>query len=93
MSTDAEMTPTAAEKKAVGVKAFQQFKDLVSSKIKVGGRVAVFTHPSPDPDAIGSQMGMAWLLKKVYDATWTCSSRGRSATRRTSRWRNCWLPS
>jgi nanoRNase/pAp phosphatase (c-di-AMP/oligoRNAs hydrolase) len=26
------------------------------------GKVAIFTHPYPDPDAIGSMMGLKWLL-------------------------------
>jgi nanoRNase/pAp phosphatase (c-di-AMP/oligoRNAs hydrolase) len=30
-------------------------------------RIAIFTHPSPDPDAIGSQMGLSWMLKKSYE--------------------------
>jgi nanoRNase/pAp phosphatase (c-di-AMP/oligoRNAs hydrolase) len=30
-------------------------------------RVAIFTHPCPDPDAIGSQMGMTFILKKVFE--------------------------
>jgi len=29
-------------------------------------RVALFTHPAPDPDAIGSIIAMEWLLKKAY---------------------------
>jgi len=37
-----------------------------------GCKVAIFTHPSPDPDAIGSMMGMAWMLKKVYDIEVDC---------------------
>ena len=46
---------------------------LIADKIKTAVdakglcRVAIFTHPSPDPDAIGSQMGMAWLLRKAYE--------------------------
>ena len=46
---------------------------LISDKIKSchekNGlcKIAIFTHPSPDPDAIGSQMGMAWLLRKAYE--------------------------
>lgn len=28
-------------------------------------RVAIFTHPCPDPDAIGSALGMKWLLGKL----------------------------
>lgn len=30
-------------------------------------KIAIFSHPSPDPDAIGSQMGLSWMLKKAYD--------------------------
>ena len=49
-------------------KVFGQFKEVVGAKLKEGGgRVGIFTHPSPDPDAIGSQMSLSWLLKKVYD--------------------------
>ncbi len=29
--------------------------------------VALFTHAYPDPDAIGSMMGMAWLLRKKFN--------------------------
>jgi nanoRNase/pAp phosphatase (c-di-AMP/oligoRNAs hydrolase) len=32
-------------------------------------RVAIFTHPSPDPDAVGSQMALAWMLRKAYENT------------------------
>ena len=48
-------------------------RKFLSEKIKVAlvekgvAKIAVFTHPSPDPDAIGSQMGLAWLLRKAYD--------------------------
>lgn len=37
-----------------------------SELIKMGNRskVAIFTHPFPDPDAIGSMMGLKWLLGK-----------------------------
>ncbi len=49
-------------------KIFAQFRALVSEKIKKGqGRVGIFSHPSPDPDALGSQMGLCWLLKKIYE--------------------------
>ena len=30
-------------------------------------KIAIFSHPSPDPDAIGSQMGLSWMLKKSYE--------------------------
>ena len=30
-------------------------------------KVAIFSHPYADPDAIGGQMGLSWMLKKAYD--------------------------
>jgi len=39
----------------------ERFRDLVKSGPK---RVAIFTHPHPDPDAIGSMMGLKWLFGK-----------------------------
>lgn len=54
------------EKKNGTNKAFTQFKEVIEGK-QNASRVAIFTHPSPDPDAIGSQMGLSWLLQKVYD--------------------------
>lgn len=45
---------------------------LLGEKIKAAvaekgvAKIAIFGHPSPDPDCIGSMMGMAWLLRKVY---------------------------
>lgn len=36
------------------------FKKIIAGKRKV----AIFTHPAPDPDAIGAMMGMRWLLAK-----------------------------
>ena len=43
--------------------------DRIKSVIDTKGlcKIAIFTHPSPDPDAIGSQMGLAWLLRKAYE--------------------------
>ena len=39
----------------------ERFGDLVRAK---PGRVAIFTHPYPDPDALGSMMGLKWMLSK-----------------------------
>jgi nanoRNase/pAp phosphatase (c-di-AMP/oligoRNAs hydrolase) len=44
----------------------EKFKNLISN---TQGRAALFTHPYPDPDAIGSMMGMKWLLAKFGIAT------------------------
>jgi nanoRNase/pAp phosphatase (c-di-AMP/oligoRNAs hydrolase) len=38
----------------------ENFKSL----IKTVKRVSIFTHPFPDPDAIGSMMGMKWIFSK-----------------------------
>ncbi len=44
---------------------------LLQDKLRTG-RPAIFTHPFPDPDAIGSMMGLAWLLQKKYDVEADC---------------------
>lgn len=33
---------------------------------KSSAKVAIFTHRGPDPDAIGSMMGMQWLLERTF---------------------------
>lgn len=40
---------------------FEKFKDIVKSS---PSKVAIFTHPYPDPDAIGSMMGLKWIFAK-----------------------------
>jgi len=39
-------------------------------------RAAIFGHAFPDPDCIGSQMGMAWLLLKKYNIEADCFYHG-----------------
>lgn len=34
---------------------------------KGSAKIAIFTHPSPDPDAIGSFMGLSWMFKKINE--------------------------
>ena len=42
-----------------------QLLDKFSELIKKGGfKAAIFTHPHPDPDALGSMMGLKWLFGK-----------------------------
>lgn len=50
-------------------KVQKMLSELIQKAVTAKGtaKVAIFTHPSPDPDAIGSQMGMAWLLSKAYE--------------------------
>lgn len=42
---------------------YLNFTKLFETKPK---KVALFTHACPDPDAIGSMMGLEWLLSKKY---------------------------
>lgn len=42
------------------------FKKIISSKLDPSKKVALFSHRCPDPDAIGSMMGMAWLLQNAF---------------------------
>src|SRR3989344_8962788 len=39
---------------------------------KKGKRAAIFTHPCPDPDALGSMMGMAFLCTKGFEMDVNC---------------------
>lgn len=43
------------------LKLIENLKNIIKGS---NGKVAIFTHPYPDPDAIGSMMGMKWLLEK-----------------------------
>jgi len=40
--------------------------DNLFSGLGVKKKVAIFTHSTPDPDSIGSAVGMQWLLAKKY---------------------------
>ncbi len=53
--------------KTIGQEQAEVFQEVVGAiQSKKDAKVALFSHRFPDPDAIGSMMGMAWLLKKVY---------------------------
>ncbi len=44
---------------------WETLKKVLSSRNKKDKkRVAIWTHPAPDPDGIGSALGLAWLIKK-----------------------------
>jgi nanoRNase/pAp phosphatase (c-di-AMP/oligoRNAs hydrolase) len=51
---------------------FNKVINVLKDKIQPGAKVAIFTHPCPDPDALGSMMGMTWLLRKAYEAEVDC---------------------
>lgn len=41
------------------------FKELLQ-KVPQDKKIAIFSHAYPDPDAIGSMMGLSWLLNKEF---------------------------
>jgi nanoRNase/pAp phosphatase (c-di-AMP/oligoRNAs hydrolase) len=54
-----QLSDSAYEKADLAV--LEKFRELVDAR---PSRVAIFTHPHPDPDAIGSMMGLKWLFSK-----------------------------
>lgn len=50
-----------SEQEGSDTQVFQAFRVAVSS----AKRAAIFTHAYPDPDAIGSMMGLKWLLARA----------------------------
>lgn len=53
------MSESTSEKQDLSV--LEKFRDLAKSS---KDRIAIFTHPYPDPDALGSMMGLKWLFSK-----------------------------
>jgi len=54
-----QLTESAFEKADLAV--LEKFREIFNSS---HSRAAIFTHPHPDPDAIGSMMGLKWMLSK-----------------------------
>lgn len=52
------MSDLTSEKQDFSV--FEKFRE----SLKNIERIAIFTHPYPDPDALGSMMGLKWLFSK-----------------------------
>lgn len=50
-------------------KAYKLCQDRLVSP---SNRAAIFAHPTPDPDALGSMMGLAWFLRKVFEIEVDC---------------------
>lgn len=65
-----EEEPSLKRKDSSLVKVKKSLSDFFEKN--KGCKVAIFTHPSPDPDAIGSMMGMSWMLRKIYDIEVDC---------------------
>jgi nanoRNase/pAp phosphatase (c-di-AMP/oligoRNAs hydrolase) len=52
----------------------KDFHDIVS---KANGKVAIFTHRYPEPDAIGSMMALAWFFDRAYHMDCSCFVGGK----------------
>lgn len=55
------------------------------------GPVAIFSHPCPDPDALGSMMGLAWFLNKL-GVECDCFADGNGSHPQNLRFQNLLLP-
>lgn len=51
---------------------FERFDKCLRNKIVPNKKVAIFTHATPDPDAMGAMRGMQFLLMKVYGLEADC---------------------
>ncbi len=51
--------------------AVKLFSDVIANR-KDNLPIAIFSHSFPDPDAIGSMVGLSWLLEKLYDIDSVC---------------------
>lgn len=49
------------------VNSYDDFRKLAEERREQCSKVALFSHPSLDPDAIASMMGVAWILFKEFD--------------------------
>lgn len=62
------------------IKGVNEFDRIIRQKIEEKKdqhiRVAIFGHSYPDPDCIGSQMGLAWLMFKHYEIEADCFYHG-----------------
>lgn len=69
LSLESEPTPKRGTREGILSKVQKVLSDKIQKAVSTKGtaRVAIFTHKSPDPDAIGSQMGLTWLLQKAYE--------------------------
>jgi nanoRNase/pAp phosphatase (c-di-AMP/oligoRNAs hydrolase) len=53
----------------------EAFRSLIEKATQAGkkqAKFAIFSHRCPDPDAIGSMMGLSWLLQKQFGVETDC---------------------
>lgn len=44
-----------------------KFIQVINEALEKDSKVAIFTHATPDPDALGSALGIQWLLKNHFE--------------------------
>jgi len=67
MSEDGNSGKQKKEAKNSGAKDIGAiFTEVVKARQDATKKIAIFTHAYPDPDAIGSMMGVSWLLQKEF---------------------------
>jgi nanoRNase/pAp phosphatase (c-di-AMP/oligoRNAs hydrolase) len=54
-----------SKKKINSKDVYQDFYEKIQSKNCL--KIAIFTHRSPDPDAMSSMMGLSWIFKKKFN--------------------------
>ena len=58
--------PDIEEKKRTTIQeCAETFRQTIKKHSEGGKKVAIFTHAYPDPDAIGSMMGVAWAVHRL----------------------------
>ncbi len=65
--TVSEIKPTSKH-----VSDFEKIKNLVEQKQIKDHRIAIYTHPGPDPDAIASMIGMQYLFEVYFNIECDC---------------------
>lgn len=81
MTQMAEETDKPPSGRCTSTNYAENFKAVIENARKKTEhpRVAIFTHACPDPDAIGSMMGLAWMLFRVFDIEADCFYHGEIA--------------
>ncbi len=61
----------------------KKFAEVIEN-LEENARVAILTHPGPDPDAMGSCLGMQWLLTKKWGVKSDIFMEGDYSSRRSN---------
>lgn len=70
-SSDKSLSSTSDDPPKRKESCLDKIQKLLLDKCRTG-KTAIFSHGCADPDAIGSMMGMAWLIRKAYEGEVDC---------------------